>query len=118
MGGNWKSFYQQKFLDGKILQFFFFGLSVSMKFLYLGIVKKKNEKEIFIAVLLKNLNFFIQWILHKNYKTVFFCTVTCKYMSQTVVNGAAYTTRKWTGIFVLNANLSAVNARAIWMAKH
>ena len=72
MGGNWKSFYQQKFLDGKILQFFFFGLSVSMKFLYLGIVKKKNEKEIFIAVLLKNLNFFIQWILHKNYKTVFF----------------------------------------------
>ena len=30
-----------------------------MEFLCLGIVKKKNEKEIFIAVLLKNLNFFI-----------------------------------------------------------
>ena len=55
--------------------------------------------------------------MHKNYKN-FFCTVKCKYMSQTVVNGAAYMTRKWTGIFVLNANLSAVNARAIWMAKH
>ena len=57
MSENWKSFYQQKFLDGKILQFFFFGLSISMEFLYLGIVKKKNEKEIFIVIILKNLNF-------------------------------------------------------------
>ena len=38
-----------------------------MEFLCLGIVKK-NEKEIFIAVLLKNLNFFTYgecWILSK-----------------------------------------------------
>ena len=73
MSENWKSFYQQKFLDGKILQFFFFGLSISMEFLYLGIVKKKNEKEIFIVIILKNLNFFIHGEFYtKNYKIIFF----------------------------------------------
>ena len=42
-----------------------------MEFLCLGIVKK-NEKEIFIAVLLKNLNFFIYGEFYaKNYKTIF-----------------------------------------------
>ena len=30
-----------------------------MEFLCLGVVKKKNEKEFFIPLLLKNLNFFI-----------------------------------------------------------
>ena len=43
--------------------------------------------------------------------------ITCKYMSRNVVNGAAYMTRKWTGIFVLKANLSVVNARAISIPK-
>ena len=44
-----------------------------MEFLCLGIVKKKNEKEIFIAVLLKILNFFIYGEFYtKNYKTIFF----------------------------------------------
>ena len=44
-----------------------------MEFLCLGIVKTKNEKEIFIAVLLKNLIFFIYDEFYtKNYKTIFF----------------------------------------------
>ena len=44
-----------------------------MEFLCLGIVKKKNEKEIFIAVFLKILNFFIYGEFYtKNYKTIFF----------------------------------------------
>ena len=82
-------------------------------------VKKKNEKEIFIAVLLKNLNFFIYGEFYiKNYRTIFFRTITCKYMSRNVVHGAAYITRKWICIFVLNAKLSAVNAQAIWIPKH
>ena len=43
-----------------------------MEFLYLGIVKKKNEKEIFIAVLLENLNFFMYGEFYtQNYKTIF-----------------------------------------------
>ena len=87
-----------------------------MEFLCLGIVKRKNE--IFVAVLLKNLNFLIYGEFYtKNYKTTFFRTITYKYMSQNVVNGAAYMTRKWTCIFVLNFKLIAVNARAIWMPK-
>ena len=87
-----------------------------MKFLCLSIVKRKNE--IFVAVLLKNLNFFIYGEFYtKNYKPIFFRTVTCKCMSRNVVNGAAYMTRKWTFIFVLNVKPSAVNARAIWMPK-
>ena len=89
-----------------------------MEFLCLGIVKKKNEKEIFITVLLKNSNFFIfDEFYTKNYKTTFYRTITCKYMSRNVVNGAAYMTMKWTCIFVLNVKRSAVNAREIWMPK-
>ena len=43
-----------------------------MEFLYLGIVKKKNEKEVFIAVLLENLNFFMYGEFYtQNYKTIF-----------------------------------------------
>ena len=43
-----------------------------MEFLCLGIVKKKNEKEIFIAFLLKNLNFFLHGDFYtENYKTIF-----------------------------------------------
>ena len=73
-------FYQQKFLVGKILQLFFFGYSISMAFLCLGIVKKKNEKQIFIAVLLKSLNSFIYDEFYtKNYKTIFFGTIAWKY---------------------------------------
>ena len=85
-----------------------------MEFLCLGIVKKKNEKRDFYSCSFENFEFFyIWWILYKNYKTVFFSTITCKYMSRNVVNGAAYMTMKWTCIFVLNVKLSAVNARAI-----
>ena len=43
-----------------------------MEFLCLGIVKKKNEKEIFIAFFRKNLNFFIYGDFYtKDYKTIF-----------------------------------------------
>ena len=56
-----------------------------MGFLCLGIVKKKHEKESFIAVLLKNLNSFIYGEFYrKNYKTIFFGTITCKYRSRNV----------------------------------
>ena len=81
-----------------------------MEFLCLSIVKRKNE--IFIAVLLKNLNFFIYVEFYtKNYKTIFFRTIAFKYMSRNVVNGAAYMARKWTCLFVLNVKLSAIDAR-------
>ena len=51
-----------------------------MEFLCLSIVKGKNE--IFVAVLLKKLNFFIYGEFYtKNDKTIFFRTITCKYMS-------------------------------------
>ena len=43
-----------------------------MEFPCLGIVKEKNGKEIFIAVLLKNSNFFIYGEFYtKNYKIIF-----------------------------------------------
>ena len=85
----------------------------------MGVVKQKNEKKFFIALLLKNLNFFIYGEFDtKNYETMFFCRILCKYMSRNVVNGAAYMTRKWTCIFLLKVKLSAVNAGAIWIPKH
>ena len=41
--------------------------------------KEKNGREIFKAVLLKNVHFFIYGEFYtKNYKTIFICTITCK----------------------------------------
>ena len=68
-------------------------------------------KKIFIAVLLKNLNFFI-------YGEFYTTCIKFYNMSRNVVNRAAYMTMKWACIFVLNVKHSAVNARAIWMPKH
>ena len=61
-----------------------------MKFLWLGIIKKKKEKNVFVTVLLKILNFFIYGELYtKNDEIIFFRTITCKYLSRNVINGAA-----------------------------
>ena len=63
------------------------------------------------------MNFFIYGEFNRRtYKTIFFRTITV--YVQKCWNGAAYITRKWTCIFVLNIKLSAVNAQAIWMPKH
>ena len=112
MSVNWKSFYQQKFLDGKILQLFVFWIK---RFHGASLFKyRKEEKWDFYSCSFEKFEFFIYVEFYtKNYKTIFFRTIACKYMSRNVVNGAAYMTRKWTRIFVLNVKISATDARAM-----
>ena len=58
MSGNWKFFYQQKFLDGKIFQFFFFEFSL---FKY---HKEEKWKRDFYSYSFEKIEFFsIWWII-------------------------------------------------------
>ena len=64
MSGNWKSFYQQKFLDGKILELFLFWLK---RFHGVSLFKyRKEEKWDFCSCSFEKLEFFDKWwILYK-----------------------------------------------------
>ena len=91
-------FYQQKYVGGKNITNFLFWLKLFLRVSLLGIVKKKNEREIFIAAVFYKFDIHIYDEFYtRNIEKLQF---TFMYMSRNIGMKLPYMTCKWTYIRV------------------